>query len=97
MKMNKYKIEKNETTQRKLYQDVKKFDVARFEYGDYDNWANAIILELNVVKNGKVLEIKWCTVNGTEYVAYDFINNGKAYLDIIGVATENIKKDEPCK
>ena len=92
--MNKYIIEKFEKSQKKSYKDVKMFDVARFEYGDYDNWVNAIMLELKPIKNNKILEIKFCTAHGQEFIAYDFIDNNEAYFTIIGKAIEIIKDEE---
>ena len=90
----KYKIEKFEKTISKSYKDVKKYEVARFEYGDYDNWCNAIILKLTPKDNNKILEIEFALSDGRVMMAYSFMNKGDSILDIIGTAKELKKDDE---
>ena len=89
----KYEIKKFKEPITKAYQEVKKYEVARFEFGDYDNWVNAIILNLTPERNNTVLKIEFTTSCGKEDVAYGFIYNGKHDFDIIGVAKE-IKKEQ---
>lgn len=90
----KYQIDKYGKPIKKAYHDVKKYDVARFEYGDYDNWVNAIILKLTPEKNNKVLKIEFVTASGQAMVAYGFIDNGKHDFDIIGTAKEITKEPD---
>ena len=90
----KYTIKKFLKPITKPFQDVKKFDVASFEYGDYDNWVEAIILNLTVEKDGTWLRMDCSTANGQTYIAYSHIYNGKCNLDIIGVAKEAEKIKE---
>ena len=89
----KYKFEKFDKPITKAYQDVKKYDVALFEYGDYDNWAQAIILNLTPERDNKVLKIEFATFDGRTFEAYGFIDYGKHDFEIIGVAKE-IKKEQ---
>ncbi len=88
-----FKIEKFEKSIIKPYQEVKKYEVALFEYGDYDNWCHAIILNLTPQNNNKVLKINFAMSDGRVFDAYQFTNNGQAYLKIVGVAKE-LNKEE---
>ena len=88
----KYKIEKFEKPITKPYEEVKKYDVARFEYGDYDNWVNAIILNITKEKEN-TLKIECVTEYGRVFECYGFIYFGKHNFDIIGTATELTKED----
>ena len=89
----KYKIEKFEKPISKSYKDVKKYEVARFEYGDYDNWCNAIILNLTPKDNNKLLEIEFALSDGRVMTAYSFMSKGDSSLDIIGTA-KALEKEE---
>lgn len=88
----KYIIEKSEKIIKKPYQEVKKYDVVRFEYGDYNNWAEAIIINITPIEN-KMVKIEFEIEDGRFFVGYNFMTNGKCYFDIIGVAHE-IKKEQ---
>lgn len=90
--MWKYKIERFEKPIKKEYQDVKKYDVARFEYGDYDNWVDAIILNITP-ENERILKIEFAMIDGRVMDAYEFVHNNKSVFEIIGTATE-IKKEQ---
>ena len=85
-----YKINKYEEPKQKSYKDVKKYEVARFEYGDYDNWVNAIILDLKI-ENERCCKITFCTIIGMTEVCYSFLDSNKdCIFEIIGTA-EKIK------
>lgn len=90
----KFVIEKYQTPQKKDYMDIQKYEVARFEYGDYDNWADAIILDIKPIRNNTVLEIVFTTTYGRVDTAYGFLTNGHSYFNIIGKAKElDLNKD----
>lgn len=76
------------------YTNVKKYDVALFEYGDYDNWVCAIILDIELVKmyNTEHLKIHFCYKSGQEDVCYASSND--FMLEIIGHAVENENSKE---
>jgi hypothetical protein len=101
----KYEIERFEKTIQKHYKDVQKYDVARFEYGDYDNWVTAIIIEVKHEPmdfgGGKhpVGIITFQTVWGEQITCYDNSREEHFYLDIVGKAVELKKenKDELSK
>lgn len=82
------------------YTEVKPYDVARFEYGDYDNWVNAIILDIKIQETNyggpkPVTEavIRFTTVYGQEETCYSNVYNGKVDFDIVGKAIK-LKKDK---
>ena len=95
----KYEIVKSGKTERKSIKDIQKYEVARFEYGDYDNWVNAIILDIKLEDASeyavglKRVVIHFASVDGSETTCYDSTRSDDYYLDIIGYATENIKMD----
>lgn len=92
-----YKINKFEQPQKKDYKDVQKYDVARFEYGDFDNWVDAIILDIKRDEtdfNGNprtstVLAIHFAYEWGMEETCYSFDTD----LDIIGTA-EKLEEEQ---
>ena len=72
-----------------LFKDIKKYDVARFEYGDYDNWVTAVILDINMnhrFSNPKFpsAEITFETLWGEKIVCYS--SSSETGLTIIGTA-----------
>ena len=94
----KFEIIKYDKPIKKYYKDVEKYDVALFEYGDYDNWVNAIIKEVKhedktfgttTVATGI---ITFLTVFGEEITCYDNSREEHFYLDIVGKAVE-LKKE----
>ena len=93
----KYTIEKYKEPIVKSYKDVKKYEVARFEYGDYDNWCHAIILSLTPEDNNRTLKIEFATRDGRVMNAYSFMRNGDDYLEIVGEAKELTKEEDIIK
>ena len=96
-----YKIEKFESPVVKSYKDVEKYDVARFEYGDYDNWVDAIILDIKVKLNENKVpieaEIHFAYSFGPEETCYSFASGGDIQFDIIGKAKKlenDMEKEE---
>lgn len=82
------------------YRKVKPLDVARFEYGDYDNWVNAIILDIKIEEKNyggqrtvKNAVIHFTTTYGQEDTCYSSMYNGKLDFDIVGKAIK-LKKDK---
>ena len=88
----KYKIEKFEKPITKPYEEVKKYEDARLEYGDYDNWVTVVILNITKEKEN-TLKIECSSIDGRVFECYGFIYFGKHNFDIIGNATE-IKKED---
>lgn len=94
-----YKIIKSETPEKKDYREVKPMDVARFEYGDYDNWVNAIILDIKIQETNyggpkpvKEAVIQFMDTYGRQQTCYENVYNDKVTLDIIGRAIKNKKQ-----
>lgn len=86
--------------EKKDYTKVKPMDVARFEYGDFDNWVNAIILDIKVQETDyggpkpvKEAVIRFATTYGSEETCYSNIYNDKLDFDIVGKAVK-LKKDK---
>ena len=82
------------------YKDVKPLDVARFEYGDFDNWVNAIILDIKIQETDyggpkPVTEavIHFTNRFGDEDTCYSNVYNGKLDFDIVGKAIK-LKKQK---
>ena len=104
MRKEVYKIEKYDAPIKKSYKDIEKYEVARFEYGDFDNWINAIILDVKLVEvdygGGRLstrADIHFLNTFGDEDTCYSSVYNGDIDFDIIGKAVklENEKtKDE---
>lgn len=90
----KYKIERFNKPVIKPYQNVKKYDVALFEYGDYDNWVEAIILNITPQNEGKTLKIDFATTDGRVTECYEFTYGGRANFNIIGTAKEITKEQD---
>ena len=92
-----YKIIKLDKPVVKSYKDVEKYDVARFEYGDFDNWVDAIILDINVKLNENKVpveaEIHFAYSFGPEETCYSFASGGDIKFDIIGKA-EKLENDK---
>ena len=89
-----YKIIAKEP-KKKDYRDVKPMDVARIEYGDENNWVNAIILGIKVQETDyggpkpvKEAVIRFTTTYGYEETCYSNIYNDKLDFDIIGKAVK---------
>lgn len=89
----KYKIEKFEKTIKKSYKDVKKYDVARFDYGDEGNTALGIILEIKQLKP-RLIEFTFADITGKEEVAYDYTYGNDSIFEIVGRAKELDKKED---
>ena len=100
MKENAYKVTKFETPIKKSYKEVEKYDIARFEYGDYDNWVDAIILDINIKEESfggskpvKVAEIHFAyTFGDYEETCYSNVYDDKLDFDIVGKAERIIKE-----
>lgn len=90
----KYQIERFDKPIIKSYKDVKKYDIALMEYGDYDNWIPAVILEVTPYKDNKELKITFETLYGDQLLeAFGFIKFGEHDFKIIGKA-KVITKDQ---
>ena len=93
-----YKIKEYKRPIIKNFKDVKQYDVARFEYGDDDNWVNAVII--NVEKKDMYghpcLEITFATkYNAKEEKCYQNLYSEKdETLEIVGRAQKIVYKDE---
>ena len=77
------------------YKDVKPLDIARFEYGDFDNWVNAIILDIKIQETDyggpkPVTEavIRFANKWGDEDTCYSNVYNGKLDFEIVGRAVK---------
>lgn len=103
----KYKIEKFESPIMKSYKNLDKFDVARFEFGDYDNWVNAIVLNVRLeTKNYSAnpekpnyvshIVLDFATQDGREETCYSSLTNNDCIFEVIGKAKaleEKLDKD----
>ena len=94
-----YKINKFEKPEKRSYQDIKKFDVVRTEYGDFDNWITVIILDLIVKevnyggeKPVKEVEVHFADTCGMEGTFYSPVYNNLTF-DVVGKAVE-LKKEQ---
>ncbi|MBO5884891.1 MAG: hypothetical protein J6Q51_03750 [Clostridia bacterium] len=93
----KFEIIKSGKIERKSFKDIQKYEVATFEYGDYDNWVNAILLDVkleDMEQYGKGLKrvvIRFACTDGREITCYDSTRTDDYYLDIIGYAVENMQ------
>lgn len=88
----KFNIIKSEPVE-KHYKDIKKYDVTRFEYGDFDNWVTAILLDVKLEKspynpNDYRVSIHFCYQNGEEETCYDMSRTKDYKMEIIGHAVE---------
>lgn len=98
--MKKYEINKFETPEKKSYKNLEKYDVLRFEFGDFDNWVTAIVLDSRIeeVQYGsekvKHLVIDFETVSGNKQTCYETVYDETYELDIVGKATELVKCEE---
>ena len=106
----KYKIEKLDNSIMKSYKNLEKFDVARLEFGDYDNWVNAIVLDArletknyssnpekpNIVSH---VALDFAYQDGRTETCYSSLTNNDCIFEIIGKAhqlEENLDKgNEP--
>ena len=93
MNEKKYEIKNLKNPVKKNISDVKKYDVTRFEFGDYDNWVNAVILDVKVETRNygpnndrEVMIITFDTAYGYQDQAFsDVPKDGK--IEIVGKAT----------
>ena len=77
--MKKFEIIKNENSVYKNYKEIKKFEVVNMEFGDFDNFINAIILNISIEKEEKypnnrirsLYKIDFCYANGMFETAYE--------------------------
>ena len=92
-----YKIVKFDKPVRKSYKDVEKYDVARFEYGDYDNWVDGIILDIKVRydenNNANLAEVHFTYTFGMDDTCFTEIRNDIIDFDFIGKA-EKLENDK---
>ena len=89
--MKKFKIVKNKKAVYKNYEDIKKFDVVEMQFGDFDNFINAIILDISIcdefkyANNYTSYKIKFCYDTGE--IQNGFINSSTPLeLKVIGYA-----------
>lgn len=91
----KYEIQRFEKPITKHYTQVKKYDVARFAYGDEDNVVNAIILDIKIEStenNNPILEIHFAYRDGEECTCYSSINDYN--FEIVGKAKQITKNND---
>ncbi len=98
----KYDIIKYNKKISKDYTSVTPLEVARFEYGDYDCWVDAIIIKVYLEKSKHSNDINGVIVfediTGKRNIAYTSTYNGTFKLDIIGYAKERqTNKEDDCK
>lgn len=84
--MEKYKIEKFKTPIKKNYKLIKKYDVIKTEYGDFDNVIEAMVLGLKVIKNSTILELTLVGCDGIPFTTHYFMLNNDATFNVIGKA-----------
>ena len=103
----KYKIEKFDSSMMKSYKNLEKYDVARFEYGDYDNWVNAIVLDVkletknyssNPEKPNIVTHVvlDFASQDGRVQTCYSYLTNNDCIFEVVGKAMpleEKLDKD----
>ena len=86
-----YKLNKFDKPVKTFVDDVKKYDVAKIEYVDFDNFIDIVILDIKIEQfannRSRCLRIEFETPYGDKDVCYSYIySKDDYYLDIIGRA-----------
>lgn len=101
--MKKYNIILSGTTKKVNYTELKKYDVVNIEYGDFDCFVKAIVLDITIEPSKgnperDTIKLHFATQSGRENDAFDMIyTKGKYLFDLIGKAEicENEEQNAP--